>query len=87
MHVCFCVLNPVGVEDALEKQREFDEHVVESKRYACLHFSYEIMVCGSLVVVLDLGWRQDCGTGGRGAARKIEIEISLLYARNVGEAC
>ena len=36
--VLLCVSNPAGVEDALEQQREFDEHVVESKRYAYLYF-------------------------------------------------
>lgn len=85
--VLLCVSSPAGVEDALEQQREFDEHVVESKRYARLYFSCVLAVCGSLVVVLDLVWRKDCGTGGRGAARKLEIEISPLDARIVGEAC
>ena len=85
--VLLCVSNPAGVEDALEQQREFDEHVVESKRYACLYFSCVLAVCGSLFVILNLGWRKDCGIGGRGAARKLEIESSPLDARIVGEAC
>ena len=85
--VLLCVSNPAGVEDALEQQREFDEHVVESKRYACLYFPCVLTVCGLLFVVLDWGWRKDCGIGGRGAARKLEIESSPLDARIVGEAC
>ena len=35
LHVRSCVPFRAGVEDALEQQREFDEHVLESKRYAC----------------------------------------------------
>ena len=34
LHVYPCVPFRAGVEDALEQQREFDEHVIESKRYA-----------------------------------------------------
>ena len=45
---------PAGVADALEQQREFDDHVVETKRYAfrCL---FVILILASCFDVFDFG--------------------------------